>query len=717
MAFKRGNIKTSVNLNGDRKPTKTHLSNVGNTGNHSENIDYYKMGSIPDLFYTPTIGTFDDYQDDPGALEGQVQGIRPSIYCYSPNYQLNDENYIDNFNEEVNTARLLGERMINYPKIITFPNESNSRVLETYITNGFYKSVLYDQEQIPYFPDVTTYNGPSVLIGDQRWMAENWSPNYYRNGYPIPGAMSVDRWYKLHLDGAQVGTSADSTGGGVAQGGTAGSVWSDQYRLESLPDMQNDEYGIFDYAGARCYYDEDNYDGISVVNLSVFGQMYNTWAIYCKYGIAPVGWHLPTQEEIVKLKTHLGATGATKLKGASFVNTSAIAPAGSNETGMNIKPGGERKWQTDVGYESGFDYGPDNPYTGGNQYREIEYHMAHQGQDMSDNGNGSPMFFSLNTDSEGIYPTHLDGGGSTTWRTPGRYIRCIKDPECIDYEGNSYKTVTIRGQHWTAENHRSIYFNDGSAIDYNTDLATMPFNSSDTNPKVGHGASGFLCKYITPGLHINTAVDTWKGDNPNNANRQMNAEEREKHAKRYGLLYNHYCLREPNFAPKGWRVPTLADYEELITALKACGHHQAYHGAVLADPFSFTSSVNLGQIPLDYQNTIKNNAHTGRMGFNLPAAGCRGEFESGFGNSISNLMYPLWGTAQYPQDFKYATYQGQFSFMWIGHQPDDDSSKGAFQTISFWGSHIDSVPEAGNYNIAYHARASMGMSVRFVKDV
>lgn len=34
-------------------------------------------------------------------------------------------------------------------------------------------------------------------------------------------------------------------------------------------------------------------------------------------------------------------------------------------------------------------------------------------------------------------------------------------------------------------------------------------------------------------------------------------------ARQYGYLYNHYAVQAANFAPNGWRVPTMADAEEL----------------------------------------------------------------------------------------------------------------------------------------------------------
>lgn len=33
----------------------------------------------------------------------------------------------------------------------------------------------------------------------------------------------------------------------------------------------------------------------------------------------------------------------------------------------------------------------------------------------------------------------------------------------------------------------------------------------------------------------------------------------------YGRMYNHYAAGNSNFAPTGWRVPTKADYETLVT--------------------------------------------------------------------------------------------------------------------------------------------------------
>lgn len=108
------------------------------------------------------------------------------------------------------------------------------------------------------------------------------------------------------------------------------------------------------------------------------------------------------------------------------------------------------------------------------------------------------------------------------------------DPELMplyDYDGNKYKVVRIGEQIWMAENLRTTHFNDGTPIPYVTDQADWDFTDISESPA--------YCYY---------------------GNDEANAE-------LHGALYNWFTAREPNICPKGWYVPTTADWAELISYL------------------------------------------------------------------------------------------------------------------------------------------------------
>ena len=95
----------------------------------------------------------------------------------------------------------------------------------------------------------------TVLIGDQCWMLENLKTTHYRDGTPIPNVTESTTWVALST-------------------------------------------------GAYCEY------GNNLSNVSTYGRMYNWYAVDDAHGLAPDGWHMPTDEEIKQLEMHLGMSEA-----------------------------------------------------------------------------------------------------------------------------------------------------------------------------------------------------------------------------------------------------------------------------------------------------------------------------------------------------------------------------------------------------------------------
>src|ERR1035437_4904310 len=129
---------------------------------------------------------------------------------------------------------------------------------------------------------------PSVTICTQSWMLKNLDVSTYRNGDLIPEV-------------------------------TDGSAWS------ALT------------AGAWCWYNND-----SATNASTYGKLYNWYAVNDPRGLAPTGWHVPSDAEWTTLSTCLGgnavAGGAMKETGTTHwtsPNTGA-----TNSSGFTGLPGG-----------------------------------------------------------------------------------------------------------------------------------------------------------------------------------------------------------------------------------------------------------------------------------------------------------------------------------------------------------------------------------------
>jgi uncharacterized protein (TIGR02145 family) len=147
------------------------------------------------------------------------------------------------------------------------------------------------------FSQVTDYDGNvynTVTIGTQEWTSENLNVEHYRNGDFIPQVQDKEEWLNLNT-------------------------------------------------GAWCYYYNDSKIG------KTYGKLYNWYAVNDSRGLAPEGWHIPTDAEWRILTDFLGGdeTAGGKLKATTFwesPNTGA-----TNSSGFSAFPFGVR-------YTEGFYY-------------------------------------------------------------------------------------------------------------------------------------------------------------------------------------------------------------------------------------------------------------------------------------------------------------------------------------------------------------------------
>ena len=104
---------------------------------------------------------------------------------------------------------------------------------------------------------------------------------------------------------------------------------------------------------------------------------------------------------------------------------------------------------------------------------------------------------------------------------------CKNDMSMVtDVDGNSYHTVKIGTQTWMVENLKTTKFNDGTPI-----------------PSIRDSASWKAS--LSPGYCF------YKNDSAKNKST-------------YGALYNWYAVNTGKLAPKGWHIPTDAEWTVLI---------------------------------------------------------------------------------------------------------------------------------------------------------
>jgi uncharacterized protein (TIGR02145 family) len=128
-----------------------------------------------------------------------------------------------------------------------------------------------------------------VNIGSQTWMSKNLDVDHYRNGDSIPQVTDSNQWANLTT-------------------------------------------------GAWCYYENQTDNGIT------YGKLYNWFAINDSRGLAPTGWHIPSEGEGVTLINYLGGPNFAggKLKEAGTSHWATPNKSATNESGFTALPGGFR---------------------------------------------------------------------------------------------------------------------------------------------------------------------------------------------------------------------------------------------------------------------------------------------------------------------------------------------------------------------------------------
>ena len=158
-----------------------------------------------------------------------------------------------------------------------------------------------------------------VEIGDQCWFAENLRTTVFRNGDVIPSVLGNSWW---------MNTPSPAT-------------------------------VVYGQGSASCYSDSPSHDACDhTLSLEAYGRLYNHHAVMSWKGLCPTGWHVPSDEDWFTLEAHLGMDESTGLysanwrgtdEGHKLKSTSGWADqnngdpgGGSNATGFNARPGGER---------------------------------------------------------------------------------------------------------------------------------------------------------------------------------------------------------------------------------------------------------------------------------------------------------------------------------------------------------------------------------------
>ncbi|QBZ98147.1 fibrobacter succinogenes major paralogous domain-containing protein [Flavobacterium sangjuense] len=134
--------------------------------------------------------------------------------------------------------------------------------------------------------DADGNNYESIVINGKQWMKGNLNVSKYRNGDVIPEVTDMAEWDALTT-------------------------------------------------GAWCYYENVTENG------TTYGKLYNWYAINDPRGLAPTGWHIPSDAEWTSLTNFLGGTTKAGIKMRDLGETwSTSAVLATNQAGFSALPGG-----------------------------------------------------------------------------------------------------------------------------------------------------------------------------------------------------------------------------------------------------------------------------------------------------------------------------------------------------------------------------------------
>ena len=214
----------------------------------------------------------------------------------------------------------------------------------------------------------------SVKIGTQIWMTENLNVSTFRNGDPISEAKTNEEWGKAEKEGKP----------------------------------------------AWCYYNNDPKNG------SKYGKLYNWYAVNDPRGLAPTGWHVPTDEEWKKLENYLGEDAGNKMKSSSGWNGYGCkrCEGGSEQYKILCSACKGKQKNSSVSYSgNGTNSSGFSAFPGGSCYFDGDFSWIGESGSWwsaSEYETNRANYFFLNHDSSGA-------GRYWDYKWKGFSVRCLRD--------------------------------------------------------------------------------------------------------------------------------------------------------------------------------------------------------------------------------------------------------------------------------------------------
>jgi uncharacterized protein (TIGR02145 family) len=467
------------------------------------------------------------------------------------------------------------------------------------------------------------------VIGTQTWMSENLNVSIFRNGDSIPEAKTSDEWYDAGINGKP----------------------------------------------AWCYYNNDPKNG------EKYGKLYNWYAVNDPRGLAPVGWHLPSDSNWKILSTSLGGDlmAGKKMKNLSdWTNKDII---GINESNFSGIPGGYR-------YPGGYFY----------DIGDLGYWWS-----TSEANSEDAYFRSLSSTSvfNSNYSKKAEGYSVRCFKEVNNGNSDFKNDDIVTndisiLEANkskssaNLKSVVIGSQTWASENLNVSTFRNGDPI--------PEVKTRQEWERAGNLKQPAWCYY---------------NDDP-------------KNGEKYGKLYNWYAVNDARgLAPIGWHIPTADEWRKL-TDVWDINTTQWEGGKPLRSKEKYVTIVRYIDVGGYYEKVVcsKCSYWTQQQRKNIPCEKCRntqlvetGKYIPKTKKKVEEKINLGWN----------GTNESGFSALPSGYRDENGWNYWIGGYTSWWSLEVSSRPEQGfvgrtyvmclgSYNSWLPERWESGRSVRCVRD-
>ena len=340
----------------------------------------------------------------------------------------------------------------------------------------------------------TAAKSGETIIGKLVWSTQNLNTDKFRNGDPIPMAHSTEEWTRACEKNQPI----------------------------------------------CCYYEFDESNG------SVYGKLYNWFAVNDRRGLAPAGWHVPSNAEWNQMYNVLGGESEEPGDKLKAEGKWKLDDSYNNETGFSALPGGDCNMD-------GIGHGKEDfifwwSSSANNDLSAYEYYLWTKSPKLKNEYTSNCM---------GAYVRCVRPCATTDLNSLSVYKSTLKNSEKYlrDAGKSSNGTIKIGNQTWMSANLNVDHFRNGDPIPEAKSVAEWQAAKDSQRP-------------------------VWCYFNFSASN-----------AGKYGRYYNWYAVNdERGLAPEGWHIPTIEEATLMADSLRG----KEYAGRKMKTTYGWRNAFGYG---------------------------------------------------------------------------------------------------------------------------